>query len=141
MRKFASLFSIVLISIVFTGCSNQNLIPEKEAANIVDTYGITSFSVTIDTKEQSEALSASFTEKKERSEAEYSHKKDEVYLHGEKAMSKLMDILDKMEIDSETEETELIKKTADAFEFNDFKQIKIEITFKGYDGKEIMMTK
>ncbi|MBD7985987.1 hypothetical protein H9649_15555 [Sporosarcina sp. Sa2YVA2] len=141
MRKLTFIISLVLISIVLTACSNQNLIPEKEAENVVDTYGITSFSVTIDTKEQSGALSASFTEKKERSEAEYSHKKDEVHLHGEKAMSKLMDILEKMDIDSETEETELIKKTADAFGFNDFKQIKIEITFKGYDGKEIMMSK
>ncbi|WOV86319.1 YusW family protein [Sporosarcina oncorhynchi] len=141
MKKSTSFINIVLSIILLTACSNQNLIPVKEAKDIVDTYGITAFSVIIDTKEQSEALSASFSEKKERSEAEYLHKKDEVQLHGKKALTKISGILEEMDIDPETDETTLIKKTADAFEFSDFKTIKIDITFKGHDGKKISMSK
>ena len=141
MKKLTSSIHIVLGFILLTACSNQNLIPEKEAKEIVDTYGITSFSVIIDTKEQSEVLSVSFAEKKERSEAEYLHKKDEVQLHGKKALTKISEVLAEMDIDSETDETSLVKKTADAMEFTDFKTIKIDITFKGHDGKKISLSK
>lgn len=141
MKKLTSSIHIVLGFILLTACSNQNLIPEKEAKEIVDTYGITSFSVIIDTKEQSEVLSVSFAEKKERSEAEYLHKKDEVQLHGKKALTKISEVLAEMDIDSETDETSLVKKTADALEFTDFKTIKIDITFKGHDGKKISLSK
>lgn len=141
MKKLTSSIHIVLGFILLTACSNQNLIPEKEAKEIVDTYGITSFSVIIDTKEQSEVLSVSFAEKKERSEAEYLHKKDEVQLHGKKALTKISEVLAEMDIDSETDETSLVKKTAVALEFTDFKTIKIDITFKGHDGKKISLSK
>lgn len=127
--------------IIVSGCSNQNLVPKTEASNVVDTYGITTFSVTIDTKENKEALSASFTEKKERSEAEYSNKKQEVALHGKKALQKITEAFDKMEPDPEAEETELIKSAAEAFGFKDYQMIRLEITFKGYDSKEIMFSK
>lgn len=139
-KPFPFLFLVLSILLV-TACSNQNILTGKEAKKIVDMYGITSLSVTIDTKEQSGASTVSFTDKKDRSEAEYSHKKDEVNLHGEKAIAKLEEILDQINADPEMEETELIKKTADALGFTDFKTVKIEITFKGYDGKEIMMSK
>lgn len=125
--------------IIVTGCSNQNLISKDEAADVVDTYGITLFTVTIETKEEKEALKASFTEKKERSEAEYS--KQEVGLHGKKALKKITEAFDKMEPDPEAEETELIKKAAEAFGFQDYKTIRLQITFKGYDPKEIMFSK
>lgn len=141
MRKLIPFFIIVIGLLLLTGCSNQNLVPKEEAKNIVDTYDITSFSVSIDTKEQNEALKASFTEKKDRSEAEYSHKKDEVHFHGDKALEKLTEILDKAAPNPDMEETELLKSVAEACEFTDFKQIKIEITFKGHDSKEITMSK
>ncbi|MDW0112017.1 YusW family protein [Sporosarcina saromensis] len=140
MKKIGFFIITVLSSMLFA-CSNQNLVSDKEAKEIVDTYDITAFSVVIDTNEQSEVLSASFTEKKDRSEAEYSHKKDEVHLHGKKALDKINDALEKMKPTPETEETELIKQVAEAFEFSDYKMIKIEITFKGHDSKEIMFSK
>lgn len=132
---------IACCCVMISGCSNQNIVPKKEASNVVDTYGITTFSVTIDTKEEKEALKASFTEKKERSEAEYLNKKQEVALHGKKALEKIMDTFDKMEPDPEAEETELIKSAAEAFGFKDYQMIRLEITFKGYDSKEIMFSK
>lgn len=140
MIKRSAFILIMLVTLLFA-CSNQNLISDKEAKEIVDTYDITAFSVVIDTNEQSEVLSASFTEKKDRSEAEYSHKKDEVNLHGKKALDKINEALEKMKPTPETEETELIKQVAETFEFSDYKMIKIEITFKGHDSKEIMFSK
>ncbi len=76
MKKWI-LFVLVCTFIIVSGCSNQNIVPKTEASNVVDTYGITSFNLTIDTQDQKGALEASFTEKKERSEAEYTNKKEE----------------------------------------------------------------
>lgn len=140
MKKWMS-FILVCCFIIVGGCSNQNLVPKTEASNVVDTYGITTFSVTIDTNEKKEALSASFTEKKDRSEAEYTNNKQEIALHGEKALQKILEAFDKMELDPEAEETELIKSVAQAFGFQDYQMIRVEITFKGYDSKEIMFSK
>lgn len=140
MKKWASIILACCFMMV-SGCSNQNIIPKAEASNVVDTYGITRFTVTIETKEEKEALKASFTEKKERSEAEYLNKKQEVALHGKKALKKITQAFEKMEPDPEAEETELIKKVAEAFGFKDYKMIRVEITFKGYDSKEIMFSK
>jgi len=140
MKNWIS-FLIVCCFILVSGCSNQNLVPKSEASNVVDTYGITSFTVTIDTNEMQEALSASFTEKKERSEAEYTNAKEDITLHGEKALKKLNEAFEKMEPDPEAEETELIKKVAEAFGFKEYKMIRVEVKFKGYDSKEIMFSK
>ncbi|MCG7342608.1 hypothetical protein MHZ92_00600 [Sporosarcina sp. ACRSL] len=140
MKHWTS-FLIVCCFIIVSGCSNQNLVPKSEASDIVDTYGITSFTVTIDTKGENEALKASFTEKKERSEAEYLNKKQGIALHGKKALEKIREAFDKMAPDPEADETELIKSTAEAFEVKDYKMMRLEITFKGHDPKEIMFSK
>ena len=65
MKKWIS-FVLVCSFIILSGCSNQNIVPKTEASNVVDTYGITSFRVTIDTKEEKEALKASFSRKKRK---------------------------------------------------------------------------
>lgn len=140
MRK--SLFFLFIIALfLLTACSSKNILPEEKANEVVDTYGITMITVTIDTKEQKEALNVSFSEKKERSEAEYVNKIDNVYLHGEKAVNKLMEVFSNHEMNPDMDETELIKRISEAFEIHDFKMIRLQITFKGYDSKEIMMTK
>ena len=69
------------------------------------------------------------------------NKKEEIALHGEKALKKIMEAFEKMKPDPEAEETELITSAAEAFEFKDYKMIRMEITFKGYDPKEIMFSK
>ncbi|WP_432359954.1 YusW family protein [Sporosarcina sp. UB5] len=134
-------FILVCCFIIVSGCSNQNIVPKEEASNVVDTYGITKFNVTIDTREEKGALQASFTEKKERSEAEYTNKKEDVALHGKKALEKIMEAFEKMNPDPEAEETELIKSAAEAFGFKEYQMIKLEVTFKGFDSKEIMFSK
>ncbi|MFS0688346.1 YusW family protein [Sporosarcina sp. 179-K 8C2 HS] len=134
-------FILACCFIIMSGCSNQNLVPKTEASNVVDTYGITSFTVTIDTNEKREALKASFNEKKERSEAEYKNKKEDVALHGKKALKKITEAFEKMQPDPEAEETELINSAAEAFGFKEYKMIRLEVKFKGYDSKEIMFSK
>ena len=134
-------YILVCSTMIVCGCSNQNIITKTEAKNVVDTYGITSFNLTIETKEEKEALKATFTEKKERSEAEYLNKKEDIALHGKKALEKIMKAFETMKPDPEAEETELITRAAEAFEFKDYKMIRLEITFKGYDPKEIMFSK
>ncbi|WP_339249290.1 YusW family protein [Sporosarcina sp. FSL W8-0480] len=141
MKKIFSFIFLVQLLLIASACSDQNIVPKEKAGNVVDTYGIKTFTVTIDTKEQKEALHVSFTEKKDRSEAEYSNKKDEISLHGEKALKKIMAAFEKLEPDPEADETELITKTAEAFDFKDYKMIRLEVTFKGYDPKEIMFSK
>ncbi|MFC5602277.1 YusW family protein [Sporosarcina koreensis] len=140
MKKWIS-FTLACCLLIVGGCSDQNIVPKKEAANVVDTYGITKFHVTIETKEEKKALEASFAEKKERSEAEYLNKKQEVALHGKKALEKITKAFDKMDLDPEAEETELVKKVAEGFGIKDYKMIRLEITFKGHDSKEIMFSK
>lgn len=140
MKKMFS-FILLIQLLMMAACSDQNLIPKDKAGKVVDTYGITAFTVTIGTKEETEALKASFIEKKERSEAEFSNNKQGVNLHGEKALKKITEAFEKLSPDPEAEETELIKKTAEAFEFKDYQMIRLEVTFKGYDSKEIMFSK
>jgi outer membrane murein-binding lipoprotein Lpp len=140
MKKWIS-FAVVCCFVLVSGCSNQNIVPKTEASNVVDTYGITSFNLTIDTQDEKGALEASFSEKKERSEAEYTNKKEDVALHGKKALDKIMEAFETMKPDPEAEETELITGAAEAFEFKDYKMIQLEITFKGYDPKEIKFSK
>lgn len=141
MKRIVSFIFLVQLLLIASACSDQNIVPKEKASEVVETYGIKTFTVTIETKEQKEALKASFTEKKDRSEAEYLNKKDEVSLHGEKALKKIMAAFEKLDPDPEAEETELITKTAEAFDFKDYKMIRLEVTFKGYDAKEIMFSK
>src|SRR3954465_11416709 len=116
-------YILVCSMIIVCGCSNQNIITKTEAKNVVDTYGITSFNLTIDTQDQKGALEASFTEKKERSEAEYTNNKEDITLHGKKALDKIIEAFETMNPDPEAEETELITTAAEAFEFKDYKMI------------------
>jgi len=78
----AMIFSIVLI----VGCSNKNLVTESEAETgsskeaLGDTYGFTSFNLSIDTTEMKEALIANYDEKRDKTEAVYENKIDDYLL-------------------------------------------------------------
>ncbi|MDW0115974.1 YusW family protein [Sporosarcina thermotolerans] len=141
MKKIVFFIFLVQLLLIASACSDQNIIPKEKASEVVETYGIKAFTVKIETKEQKEALKASFIEKKDRSEAEYLNKKDDVTLHGKKALKKIMEAFEKLDPNPEADETELITKTAEAFGFKDYKMIRLEVTFKGHDSKEIMFSK
>ncbi len=137
------IFSIVLI----VGCSNKNLVTESKAETensteaLGDTYGFTTFNLSIDTKEMKDALIANYDEKRDKTEAVYENKIDDLYLHGNKAMDKLDTIFNDLSLDADTDAEDMIKKVSEAFEIIDYKTLKLKVKFKGHDTKEFMMTK
>ncbi len=140
MAVIASLF-------IFSACGNQNLVTDLPADtettkdSVGETYGFTVFNVAIDTKEMKQALVASYDEKIDKTEASYENKIENLYLHGNAAMEKLDEIFSELTIEPDMDAEDLIKKTSEAFEVIDYKTLKLTIKFKGYDTKELMMTK
>ena len=140
MAVIASLF-------IFSACGNQNLVTDPPADtetakdSIGETYGFTVFNVAIDTKEMKQALVASYDEKIDKTEASYENKIENLYLHGNAAMEKLDEIFNELTIEPDMDAEDLVKKASEAFEVIDYKTLKLTIKFKGYDTKELMMTK
>ena len=140
MAVIASLF-------IFSACGNQNLVTDPPADtettkdSVGETYGFTVFNVAIDTKEMKQALVASYDEKIDKTEASYENKIENLYLHGNAAMEKLDEIFNELSIEPDMDAEDLVKKASEAFEVIDYKTLKLTIKFKGYDTKELMMTK
>ena len=104
-------------------------------------FGFTFLDVSADTNEMKEALKVTYDEKKDKTEAMYDNKIDDFYLHGNAAMEKLDKIFEKLELDPEMDDEDMIKKAAEAFEVKDYKSLKLDVKFKGYDTKKLRMTK
>lgn len=134
-----------MLTVLFLfACTNRSLVTKKEdeeGKSIGETYGFTMFHVTFDTTEMKEALVSKYDEKTDKTEAVYESKIENVYLHGDEAMEKLDEIFKALKLDAEMDEEDMIKETSKAFEVIDYKSIKFEVTFKGHDTKELMMTK
>ncbi|MEK5037625.1 YusW family protein [Sporosarcina sp. FSL K6-3457] len=138
---------IILLACLFviSACSDKNIVKDKheedEKPSLGEQYGFTSFDIAIDTKDKKEAVIANYEEKPDKTEAMYENKMEDAYLHGDQAMDKLDGIFQEMELDPDTDDEDLIKQTAEAFEVLDYKTLKLKVTFKGHDTKELMMTK
>lgn len=133
-------FAIVLL----VACTNRSIVTKKndeDPEEIGEAYGFTMFNVSFDTTEMKEALVSRYDEKIDKTEAVYENKIDAVFLHGDKAMEKLDEIFKALELDSEMDDEDMIKETAKAFEVLDYRSLKLKVTFKGRDTKELMMTK
>lgn len=133
-------FAIVLL----VACTNRSIVTKKndeDPEEIGEAYGFTMFNVSFDTTEMKEALVSRYDEKIDKTEAVYENKIDAVFLHGDKAMEKLDEIFKALELDSEMDDEDIIKETAKAFEVLDYRSLKLKVTFKGRDTKELMMTK
>lgn len=126
------------------GCTNRNLVTEKEdtpATSIGEEYGFTMFNVMFDTTEMKEALVSRYEEKIDKTEAIYESKIENVYLHGDEAMDQLDPIFKELDLNPEMDDEDMIKKTSKAFEVIDYQTMKLKVTFKGHDTKELMMSK
>ena len=135
---------IILSSIlIVSACSNRNIVTNAEEGDeeLGSKYGFTFLDVSADTSEMKEALKVTYDEKKDKTEAMYENKIDDFYLHGNAAMEKLDKIFEKLELDPEMDDEDMIKKAAEAFEVNDYKSLKLDVKFKGYDTKKLRMTK
>lgn len=136
---------VLACQFIISACSDKNTVKDKpdddEKQSIGEQYGFTSFDIAIDTKDKKEAVVANFEEKPDKTEAMYGNKIEDTYLHGDQAMDKLDEIFQEMELTPDTDDEDLIKQTAEAFEVLDYKTLKLKVTFKGHDTKELMMTK
>ena len=145
-KRIYFIISLFVLSLLIVGCSNQNLVTNKETEDeekesLGSEYGFTSFNLSIDTSEMKEALISEYDEKIDKTEAVYESKIDNVYLHGDKAMEKLDKIFKELSLDPEMDDEDMIKETSKAFEIIDYKVMKLKVQFKGHDTKELMMSK
>lgn len=135
---------LLIINVLLIACTNQNIVTksdDEDEDSIGEEYGFTMFDVTVDTTEMKEALSSSYEVKSDKTVAVYENKIDAVFLHGNEAMEKLDEIFKELELDAEMDDEDMIKETAKAFEVMGYRSLKLKVTFKGYDTKELMMTK
>ena len=138
---------MIAVILLLGACSNQNIVKqdssdtEDKKKSLGEEYGFTSFDIAIDTKEMKIALSANYEEKPDKTEATYENKMEDAYLHGNQAMDKLDPIFKELSIDPDTDDEDLIKLTAEAFEVRDYTTLKLTIKFKGHDTKKLMMSK
>lgn len=143
-RRLQMFLLLMLTVVLLIACTNRSLVTKKddeEAKSLGEEYGFTMFKVTFDTTEMKEALVSSYDEKTDKTEAVYESKIEDVYLHGDEAMEKLDEIFKELELNAEMDDEDMIKETSKAFEVLDYKSIKLNVTFKGHDTKELMMTK
>lgn len=141
MRKLCVL---VLISILLlVGCTNRQIVKnlKVDEMELGERYGFTMLQVSFDTAAIKEAVVSRYDEKTEQIEATYKNQVDHVFLEGDQAMEKLDSIFEEMEIDAKMDDEDLIKEVAKAFQMAEYKVLKLKVKFKGYETKELMMTK
>ncbi len=114
---------------------------DEDAKSLGEEYGFTMFNVTFDTTEMKEALVSRYDEKTDKTEAVYESKIDDVYLHGDEAMDKLDPIFKELDLNADMDDEDMVKETSKAFEVIDYQTMKLTVTFKGHDTKELMMSK
>ncbi|MFJ7934504.1 YusW family protein [Sporosarcina sp. NPDC096371] len=141
------LLIIVLLSsqLVMSACSDKNIVKKKsdedEQQSLGDEFGFISFDVAIDTTDTKEAILANYEEKPDKTEAMYENKMEDAYLHGDQAMDKLDGIFKELALESDADDEDLIKQTAEAFGVKEYTTLKLTIQFKGHDAKKLMMSK
>lgn len=141
MRKLCVL---VLISILLlVGCTNRQIVKnlKVDEMELGERYGFTMLQVSFDTAAIKEAVVSRYDEKTEQIEATYKNQVDQVFLEGDQAMEKLDSIFEEMEIDAKMDDEDLIKEVAKAFQMAEYKVLKLKVKFKGYETKELMLTK
>lgn len=141
MRKLCVL---VLISILLlVGCTNRQIVKnlKVDEMELGERYGFTMLQVSFDTAAIKEAVVSRYDEKTEQIEATYKNRVDHVFLEGDQAMEKLDSIFEEMEIDAKMDDEDLIKEVAKAFQMAEYKVLKLKVKFKGYETKELMLTK
>ncbi|WP_172369495.1 YusW family protein [Sporosarcina jiandibaonis] len=146
MKKHTVLFIVLLCSLLIVGaCNNRNIVTntedEGDKKSLGSKYGFTFLDLSADTNEMKEALKVTYDEKKDKTEAMYENKIDDFYLHGNAAMEKLDEIFEELALDPEMDDEDMIKKASEAFEINDYKSLKLDVKFKGFDTKKLRMTK
>ena len=142
------IISVISLVLIIGACTNRNLVTKKSdeeedvsTESLGSKHGFTLFDMTADTKEVKEALKVTYDEKRDKTEAMYESKTEDLYLHGDEAMEKLDSLFEELEFEPDMADEDLIKKASETFEVMDYEKMKLTIKFKGHDIKELMMTK
>lgn len=139
---------IITCLLVIAACSNRNIVTntsdeedDQSTETLGEKYGFTFFQLTADTKDMKIAIDAIYDEKRDKTEAMYESKIDDLYLYGNEAMEKLDSIFEELALEPEMDDEDMIKKASESFEIIDYESLKLNVKFKGHDTKELMMTK
>ena len=131
-KKSMRLISSVIFSVLIIGaCSNQSIVTkdsdeeEESTESLGNTYGFTQFNLSADTKEMKEMLIVNYEEKRDKTEAMYENKAEDLYLHGDEAMEKLESIFEELEFEPDMADEDMIKKASETFEVMDYEKIEI----------------
>lgn len=101
------------------------------------TFGFTDFSLDVDYPDQDDALDVSYEEDRDQVEAEYENKLTDTHLEGGDALDEFSQALSSLEVDSDTEDEQVIQKVIEAFEIEDnYESIEVEITYPDGNEKE-----
>lgn len=124
-------------------CTNRNIVTEEQVdeSELGETYGFTMLQVSFDTQSLKEALVIRYEETSDYVEATYENDIDGIYLHGNEAYDKLAEIFGDMDIDAETDDYDLLKAISEAFEVEEYTSLKLQVTFRGFETKELMLMK
>ncbi|GKV55843.1 hypothetical protein NCCP2222_17900 [Sporosarcina sp. NCCP-2222] len=142
--KIHKLISVLLLFVfVLSACSDRTIVTDRKESKetVGDTYGFTSFNLTIETKMEKQAVTVMYEEKPKRTEAEYSNKEKGISTFGNKAMKKLDELFKSMKLTPDMPEEDMIKTVSETFEISDYKMIKLSVKFVGHDAKEIRISK
>ncbi|MCZ2260876.1 YusW family protein [Sporosarcina sp. G11-34] len=147
-KRIKLLMGIIITTVLIMGaCSNQNIVTkdsdeeDSSTESLGSKYGFIIFNLEADTKEMKGMLIVNYEEKRDKTEAVYENKGEDLYLHGDEAMDKLESVFEELDFEPDMAEEDLIKKASETFEVMDYTTIKLTIKFKGHDTKALMMSK
>lgn len=134
---------VFVCCLILMACTNRNIVTEEQVdeSELGETYGFTMLQVSFDTQSLKEALVIRYEETSDYVEATYENDIDGIYLHGNEAYDKLAEIFGDMDIDAETDDYDLLKAISEAFEVEEYTSLKLQVTFRGFETKELMLMK
>lgn len=140
MRFWSMLF---IVCLVLAACTNRDIVTDAsvDESALGEAYGFTMIQVMFDTQSMKQALVSRYEETTDQVEATYENKIDGIFLHGNDAYEKLEEIFGEWEIDAEMDDTDLLKVVSEAFGVQEYTSLKVQVTFRGYEMKELMLMK
>ncbi|WP_186725506.1 YusW family protein [Planomicrobium sp. CPCC 101110] len=101
------------------------------------TFGFTEFEMTVDYPDQDEAYAVSYEEIREKVEATYTNKIDNVELSGNEAWDEIEPAFTNMELQPDMSDEDVISQVAEAFGLKEgYSNIEIEVQYQGGEDKE-----
>ncbi|WP_186763844.1 YusW family protein [Planomicrobium sp. CPCC 101079] len=101
------------------------------------TFGFTEFEMTVDYPDQDEAYSVSYEEVREKVEATYTNKLEDMELSGNEAWDQIEPAFMNMELQPDMAEEDVIPQVVEAFGLEEgYSNIEIQVQYQGGENKE-----